>query len=430
MKSSEICQLAINIVAGNYGTVQYRLGNSLYYAEDLRWCNLSWGGPSGYYSDAWHADCIGFVRAVLCGWNADKNAYGGGANIDPDNPSAYGCKWFNERQFLDSCSSISNNFSALNIPCVLLYKQGHVGLYVGEYQIGGKTYNTCECCFGLKYGGSPTWTATDGNRRADKDAGATDSYWEYWGVFNLNGTDYGITEYDGGASGSTGFGSELSEDEVNFYWDTVYEQPWLTYSYLENLANLLFGMDADYFRCFAGYVYGENPTYFDNYMLYLDSCITVNMFMGWGYTTPDALAAAYGAVDQSGYYSKQNMMSRGTNLENDTTSVGGKRSLAGIYLAMMNPNQYVTECVGYPVYNPRPPAWRIIYTQYNLMPQNIEQWALKSAYEDKTYDITGTGVRGGIGPNFRKRTLPIWMLTRRPFYNSRHSMSRYRFKLY
>ena len=429
MKSSEICQLAINIVAGMYGDVQYRLGNSLDYAGDLKWCNLTWGAPAGYDQsvyNAWHADCIGFVRAVLCGWAGNKNAYGGGANIQPFTPGVYQCAYFNERNFIDSCSSVSNNFSLLNQPCSLLYKSGHVGLYVGEYQIGTKTYNTCECCYGLKYGGSPTWTAPDGNRRADKDASPTDSYWESWGIFNLNGTDYDITEYDGGAvPGATGFGTELSEDEVDLYFPQVYDKDWLTYSYLESLANTLYGMDSAYFRCYAGYVYGENPENFDDYMLYLDSSIIVNLYMGYEYTTLQQLYDALKYGDIYDYYTISAMTNRGYDMEADNT-IKGKRTRAGMLLAMLNPNQYVTECVGWPVYDPAPESWRIIYTQYHLLPQDTTQWALKSKYGDRTYDVTGTGIRGGIDPfGSSRKGIPMWMYLR-PY----QLMEQYRMGLY
>ena len=33
MKSSEVCSLAINIVAWNYGEVQYRMNNTTYYPD-------------------------------------------------------------------------------------------------------------------------------------------------------------------------------------------------------------------------------------------------------------------------------------------------------------------------------------------------------------------------------------------------------------
>ena len=409
MKSSEICQLAINVVAWNYGEVQYRLGNTLYYADDLKWCNMTWGGPPGYYSEAWHADCLGFVRAMLCGWSGDKEAYAGGANIDPNDPGAYNCKYFNEAMFLDSCRTehggggISNDFSIIS-PCSLLQNSGHVGLYVGEYQLNGLTYNTCECSYGLQYGGYPTWTDQNGQRKTHKDGPDSGSYWDYWGLFNLNGTDYGITEYDGGATGATGFGSELSKTEVEYYWDKIGDP---SYDTLEALAASLYDMPPDVFECEAGYVYGEYPTGFDEYMMYLCASIVINYFMAWGPQTGPEMGQFMGG----GYYAYSAMAARAANMKVDMTD-GGIRSRKAIYLALLNPMQLCTECVGTPLYPPDgPPEWRRIYTQYNLPNGQLEQWALKSNEGDRPYDITGTGIRGGnVTPSGRRgKGIPIWM---------------------
>ena len=161
MKSSEICALAINIVAWNYGEVQYRMNNSTYY-PDMSWNLLTW------YNDAWHADCLGLVRAVLCGWNADKTVVAGGAD------TSYRCYLYNEIQFLNSCASTSSDFSLLaDHPCSLLYKDGHVGIYVGEFMLDGKTYNSFECTTSFGWGGRPVWVEPDGLRREYKGGSAT-----------------------------------------------------------------------------------------------------------------------------------------------------------------------------------------------------------------------------------------------------------------
>ena len=408
MKSSEICQLAVNICTWMYGRVAYR-NDSSWLPNDQslypKYNGLTW------WSDAWHADCLGFVRAVLCGWNADKTVDCGGAN------TGYPCYWYNEQMFIDSClpteggGGVSSDFTQLSQhPCSLLYKDGHVGLYVGELQIAGKSYNTCEVTTsyiddeGRPGGGRLAWVDPDGRRRPSKDEPMLNSWWEQWGIFGTAGTKYGITEYDGGASGVTGFGTELSQDEVNKYFADVYDQPWLTYAYLEALADTLYGMDSSYFRVLAGYVYGENPTGFDDYMLYLDSSIPINMYMGYGMVTPQQLSDFWRtppSKDPLNYYTVAALTGRGNDLEADTTSEKGKRSLVGIYLALMNPMQECVECVGYPVYDPRPPVAQIIYTQYNVPiwgGTTPEQWAMRDANGVHSYDITGSGIRGGWQP--------------------------------
>lgn len=410
MKSSEICALAIQIVNWEYGKVMYRRDNTT--TDYGQYYNaLSW------FNDAWHADCLGFLRAVLCGWNADKTVMAGGAD------TSYGCYTknygFTESAFLDSCTSTSQDFTQLAAhPCSLLYKPGHVGLYVGEYQIDGKIYNSCECTTSFGWGGRPTWVDPDGLRRRYQGANApgdTAGYWTDWGIFNLDGVDYGITEYDGGATGATGFGSQLTQEEVEHYWDLIGDP---TYDTLEALAESLYEMPADIFACEAGYVYGEYPTGFDEFMMYLCSCIPINFFMAWGGTTPQAMSTLLGGTDPGSYYSVANLNSRAAAMKVDTTTAG-IRTRKAIYLALLNPNQYVTECVGTPLYPPDgPPASRRIYTQYNLPNGQLEQWALRSAYGDRTYDITGTGIRGGNPPTPSKnyRNLPIYMWLR-PYQN-------------
>lgn len=424
-KSSEICQLAINIVAWNYGEVQYRLGNTLYYADDLKWCNLTWGGPPGYYSDAWHADCLGFVRACLCEWHADKNAYGGGANINPNDPNAYNCKDFNEAMFIGSCSSRSSDFTQLNIPCSLLYKSGHVGLYVGEFQLNGKTYNSCECCYGLQYGGYPTWTDPDGQRKRWKGDNGSGSYWEEWGLFNLNGTDYGITEYDGGAIGATGFGTALSQTEVEFYWNTL---PELTFDYVQEIADNIHGMSADVFTVMAGWGWGEGYSVIppvgdsdpDVYMAYLCDCCPVNYFEGWGITTGQQMAAAIAGGDTSGHYDYSAMIARGLDLKANETSSAGQNELRALLLALLNPNQDAWFCSGYPQSGDV-----IIYQR-----QYAGQGMIYSFYDPDSkvpYDVTGSGIRGGdIPPSGRKgKGIPIWMYLRPYTHTDQYRLGSY-----
>lgn len=353
----------------------------------------------------------GFLRAVLCGWNADKTVEAGGAD------TSFGCYTknygFTESAFLASCSQTSQDFTQLPAhPCSLLYKPGHVGIYVGEFQIDGKTYNSCECTTSFGWGGRPVWVESDGLRREYQGGSVTAGYWTDWGIFNLTGEDYDLTEYDGGATGATGFGSQLTQEEVEYYWDRIGDP---SYDTLEALAESLYGMPADVFECEAGYVYGEYPTGFDEFMMYLCSSIVINFFMAWGPQTGPEMGQFMGG----GYYDYSAMAARAANMKVDTTDAG-IRTRKAIYLALLNPNQYVTECVGtgVPGYDPRPPANRIIYTQYNLPNGQPEQWALRSAIEDRTYDITGTGIRGGNPPTPSKnyRNLPIYMWLR-PYQN-------------
>lgn len=397
MKSSEICNLAIQIVAWLYGEVQYRQNNTTYY-PDMSWNLLTW------YNNAWHADCLGLVRAVLCGWNANKNVVAGGAD------TSYACYNYNEIMMLNSCSYTSTNFVELaNHPCSLLYKDGHVGIYLGEFQLNGLTYNSAECTTSFGWGGRPTWCDPDGQRKAHKDAGGSGSYWTHWGIFNLTGQDYGITEYDGGGTGATGFGSALTQEEVLQYWDTVGDP---SYDYLVQLADTLYGMDSATFAIMAGWEYGEGYQVIDEYMGYLCACIPVNGYMGYNMQTPSSLASWIAGGDSSAYYSVAQMTARANQCRNDTSDFG-KATRIALLLALLNPNQRVVFCNGV---GSRPPENLLIYEIFLSGGQPI--WAFASAYGDQTYDITGSGIRGGLPDpaGHTRKKLPVWMYLR-PYYN-------------
>ena len=386
--------MAINIVAWNYGEVQYRMNNTTYY-PDASWNLLTW------YNNAWHADCLGFVRACLCGWNGDKTITAGGAN------TSYPCYNYNEPMFLANCETQSSDFLLLrNYFCCLLYKSGHVGLYVGEYQLDGYTYNVCEVTTSWGWGGRPSWVDTDGRRRAHKDAGPTDSFWEQWGLFYTDGTRYGITEYDGGATGATGFGTQLDQDEVLYYWDTIGDP---SYDYLESLAYELYGMDADCFKVLAGWVYGEGYQIYDEFMGYMLACIPVNGYMGWEQQTAATLAAWIRGGDSGPYYDLSAFYARAEQCRTDNTAFG-TATRKSIMLGLLNPNQRVVFCNGVP---PKPPANLLIY---EAVINGTEIWAFASAYGDRDYDITGSGIRGGIptpAGHTHKNFRP-WMYLRAP----------------
>lgn len=413
MKSSEVCSLAINIVAWNYGVVQYRMNNTTYF-PDMSWNLLTW------YNGAWHADCLGLVRAVLCGWHADKTVTAGGADM------SYGCysennAGFNEARFLESCTvakgggGVFQDFSLLpDHPCSLLYKDGHVGIYVGEFQLDGKTYNTCECTTSYEWGGLPTYTDIDGNRRRSKEADRTLSYWTDWGIFNTGGVDYGLTEYDGGGTGATGFGTALTQTEVDFYWDTLTN---LTYDYVEAIANSIHGMDASVFAIMAGWGWGEaysrvppdGETEIDKYMAYLCDCVPVNYFEGLGLDTAQSMADMIRGGDPRDTYTVPKMNERAQMLRDAESTQAGQDELRALLLALLNPDQNAYFCNGYPrtdlgdiiIYQNDYPVEGTIYVFYN------------PSYQ-VPYDITGSGIRGGR-PDPAGQThkgLPRWMYLR------------------
>ena len=77
-------------------------------------------------ADTFGFDCIGLIKGILWGWNADKNkVYGGadyGSNTVPD---------INEDSLIKACSDVSNNFKDI-VPGEMLYMKGHAGIYIGD----------------------------------------------------------------------------------------------------------------------------------------------------------------------------------------------------------------------------------------------------------------------------------------------------------
>lgn len=415
MKSSEVCSLAINIVAWNYGVVQYRMNNTTYY-PDHSWNLLTW------YNGAWHADCLGLVRAVLCGWHADKTVTAGGADM------SYPCYLYNEIEMLQHCSSTSQDFTLLpNNPCSLLYKDGHVGIYVGEFQLNGHTYNSCECTTSFGWGGRPVWVEPDGLRREYKGGTVTAGYWESWGIFDITHGYWGLDEYDGGGTGATGFGTALTQTEVDFYWDTLTN---LTYDYVEAIADSIHGMDASVFAIMAGWGWGEaysrvppdGETEIDKYMAYLCDCVPVNYFEGLGLDTAQSMADMIRGGDPRDTYTVPKMNERAQMLRDAESTQAGQDELRALLLALLNPDQNAYFCNGYPrtdlgdiiIYQNDYPVEGTIYVFYN------------PSYQ-VPYDITGSGIRGGR-PDPAGRThkgLPRWMYLRPyQYYYSRRKRIR------
>ena len=95
--------------------------------------------PTTYYSVAggdwakwngksWNFDCVILIKAILWGWNGDKNASHGGAKY-----ASNGVIDDNANQILERCKNVNTNFANIALG-ELLWMPGHVGVYIG----GGK----------------------------------------------------------------------------------------------------------------------------------------------------------------------------------------------------------------------------------------------------------------------------------------------------
>ena len=82
-----------------------------------------WNGKS------WNFDCVILVKAILWGWNENKNHPHGGANYGSNGVYDDGTE-----QIIDRCSNVSSDFTNIEVG-ELLWMNGHVGIYIGNREV-------------------------------------------------------------------------------------------------------------------------------------------------------------------------------------------------------------------------------------------------------------------------------------------------------
>lgn len=96
--------------------------------------------PTTYYSvaggdwakwngNSWNFDCVILVKAILWGWNENKNHPHGGANYGSN-----GVYDDSTEQIINRCTEKSADFRNIT-PGELLWMPGHVGIYIGNGQV-------------------------------------------------------------------------------------------------------------------------------------------------------------------------------------------------------------------------------------------------------------------------------------------------------
>lgn len=76
--------------------------------------------------DTFGFDCVCLIKGVLWGWNGNKNHIYGGATYGSNRVADIGTE-----TMLNYCQNISADFSKIEVG-ELLWKQGHVGVYIGD----------------------------------------------------------------------------------------------------------------------------------------------------------------------------------------------------------------------------------------------------------------------------------------------------------
>lgn len=112
-------------------------------------------------------------------WNSIIKAFIWGKGVLPKNkggywynPGRYGLGDWNGAQILAKCSDVSSDFTKIAKGEMLITAaKDHVGIYVGDYQVNGKTYNVIECTPAWNGGIQKTYVDAQGRRFNTKGGG-------------------------------------------------------------------------------------------------------------------------------------------------------------------------------------------------------------------------------------------------------------------
>jgi len=148
----------------------------------------------GYYDGSkFSMDCWNMIKVILSGW---KPTYVKGYYV-PTKDLVTGD--INGLQMLQRCYGRSKDFSKLKQQGTYLYlaSDPHSGIYVGDFTLGGKTYNVIECTKNKTFnadGVTYTYVDKDGSRRRYK-GGAKCLAWSEYGLLPSAWLTYEDTPY-------------------------------------------------------------------------------------------------------------------------------------------------------------------------------------------------------------------------------------------
>ena len=169
-KASTVCKLAFDSATGKYGNSDY---NNTYPYNVGRWDGSKWT-----------SDCLGFVHIMANPDNLFSNkrdVLGGGATMSKFVTSS------TEYVTLTQYCSVRGSFPNKSLKAgALLYKAGHVGLYIGTCIYNGKQYNSAECASAPSNnrGWRLSWVDLTTGAKYSHFGGTFYNYWLNWGYFN------------------------------------------------------------------------------------------------------------------------------------------------------------------------------------------------------------------------------------------------------
>lgn len=135
--------------------------------------NLLYVHSNGYTS----ADCVNLYKALFNGYDINNRTAGYFQHPPLDNTGD--CT---EWGLMQQCTDVSTDFSKLKQgEPRLLYMNGHIGAFIGEFEKYGKTYNVCECT--AAWGGGILFSYVDKNGvRYKSKGGASNKAWTHNGL--------------------------------------------------------------------------------------------------------------------------------------------------------------------------------------------------------------------------------------------------------
>lgn len=136
----------------------------------------------GYYDGSrFSFDCWNLIKAILGGWtdNRTKGYYVSPANFPCGDVDGY--------HLLMQCTNRSKDFSQLKQPGTYLYlsTDPHAGVYIGDFQYQGETFNVVECTGAWESKVQYTYVDEKGGRYLYKNGPKNKYSW----------TDYGLLPY-------------------------------------------------------------------------------------------------------------------------------------------------------------------------------------------------------------------------------------------
>ena len=132
----------------------------------------------GYYDDkleGWSFDCWNMIKVIIWGWEEIRKK-----GYYVYEPGKYGLGDWAGSTILNKCSEKSTDFTSLRKGEYLLTEDGgHAGIYIGNIEINGKTYNVAECTSAWNNGAMLTFCDTNGDRYRDSSKASKKSAWKY-----------------------------------------------------------------------------------------------------------------------------------------------------------------------------------------------------------------------------------------------------------